>query len=148
MILLDANLLVYAHVATFAQHERARTWLDDRLNGSLPIGFPWSTLIAFLRLVTNARIFERPEPIARAWAQAEAWLGSPMAWVPQPTERHSEVLGRLLVSHDARGNLVPDAHLAALAIEHGLVLCSSDSDFARFPGLRWDNPLIEPAKRR
>jgi uncharacterized protein len=98
-------------------------------------------------LVTNPRIFERPEPMAGAWHQVEVWLGSPMAWIPQPTERHREVLGRLLVSHDARGNLVPDAHLAALAIEHGLVLCSSDSDFARFPTLRWDNPLIEPARR-
>jgi uncharacterized protein len=147
VILLDANLLVYAHVSAFVQHERARAWLDDRLSGSLPIGFPWSTLIAFLRLVTNARIFERPEPIARAWHQVEAWLGSPMAWIPQPTERHREVLGRLLVSHGGHANLVPDAHLAALAIEHGLVLCSSDSDFARFPGLRWDNPLIDAAKR-
>jgi toxin-antitoxin system PIN domain toxin len=147
VILLDANLLVYAHATAFVQHERARAWLDDRLSGSLPIGFPWSSLIAFLRLVTNPRIFERPEPMAGAWHQVEAWLGSPMAWIPHPTERHREVLGRLLVSHDARGNLVPDAHLASLAIEHGLVLCSSDSDFARFPGLRWDNPLSEPARR-
>jgi uncharacterized protein len=147
VILLDANLLVYAHVSQFAQHDRARLWLDDRLDGSLPVGFPWSTLIAFLRLVTNARIFERPEPVARAWRQVETWLDSPVAWIPQPTDRHREVLGRLLVSHGAPANLVPDAHLAALAIEHGLVLCSSDSDFARFQSLRWDNPLSEPVRR-
>ena len=147
MILLDANLLVYAHVARFTQHEIARSWLDERLNGSLPVGFAWSTLTAFLRLVTNPRIFERPEPMSRAWQQMEAWLDSPMAWIPQPTAQHREVLGRLLVSPGAHANLVPDAHLAALAIEHGLVLCSSDSDFARFPGLRWDNPLSEPAGR-
>lgn len=147
MILLDANLLVYAHVSQFAQHDRARLWLDDRLDGSLPVGFPWSTLIAFLRLVTNARIFERPEPVARAWRQVETWLDSPVAWIPQPTDRHREVLGRLLVSHGAPANLVADAHLAALAIEHGLVLCSSDSDFARFQSLRWDNPLSEPVRR-
>jgi toxin-antitoxin system PIN domain toxin len=147
VILLDANLLVYARVSEFAQHQRARVWLDDRLNGSLPVGFPWSTLIAFLRLVSNPRIFERPEPMPQAWHQVEAWLGSPVAWIPQPTPGYREVLGRLLVSYGARANLVPDAHLAALAIEHGLVLCSSDSDFARFPGLRWDNPLGESIRR-
>lgn len=147
MILLDANLLVYAHVNHFSQHERARAWLDDRLNGSLPVGFAWPTLTGFLRLVTNARIFERPEPVARAWRQVEAWLDSPVAWIPQPTGAHREVLGTLLVHHGAHANLVPDAHLAALAIEHGLVLCSSDSDFARFPGLRWDNPLSGPVRR-
>jgi hypothetical protein len=145
VILLDANLLVYAHVTQFAQHEKARCWLDERLNGSLPVGFPWSTLIAFLRLVTNPRIFERPEPIVQAWHQVETWLDSPVAWIPQPTAGHREVLATLLVSHGARANLVLDADLAALAIEHGLVLCSSDSDFARFPNLRGVDPLIDPA---
>jgi uncharacterized protein len=146
VILLDTNLLVYAHVAQFPQHERARVWLDDRLNGSLPVGFPWPTLVAFLRLVTNPRIFERPESVGRAWGQVARWLDSAVAWIPQPTEKHRAVLGSLLAS--GAGNLVPDAHLAALAIEHGLVLCSSDSDFARFPNLRWDNPLAEPVRRR
>ena len=147
MILLDANLLVYAHVTQFPQHERARVWLDDRLNGSLPVGFPWPTVVAFLRLVTNPRIFEHPEPRARAWGQVARWLDSAVVWIPQPTEKHRAVLGSLLVG-GAQANLVPDAHLAALAIEHGLVLCSSDSDFARFPNLRWDNPLAEPVRRR
>jgi uncharacterized protein len=147
VILLDANLLVYAHVTQFPQHERARVWLDDRLNGSLPVGFPWPTVVAFLRLVTNPRIFEHPEPMARAWGQVARWLDTAVAWIPQPTERHRAVLGSLLAS-GAQANLVPDAHLAALAIEHGLVLCSSDSDFARFPNLRWDNPLAEPVRRR
>jgi toxin-antitoxin system PIN domain toxin len=146
VILLDANILVYAHVSHFPQHERARGWLDDRLAGALPVGFPWPTLLAFLRLVTNPRIFERPEPIEQAWRQAEAWLNNPVSWVPEPTERHREILARLLLGHGARANLVPDAHLAALALEHGLVLCSSDSDFARFPGLRWHDPLSGPAR--
>ena len=144
MILLDANLLVYAHVTQFAQHERARSWLDHCLMGAVPVGFPWATLLAFLRLVTNPRIFERPEPIAEAWRQVTGWLDNPVAWIPQPTERHREVLGKLLVSHGARANLVPDAHLATLAIEHGLVLCSADADFARFPGLRWHDPIRGP----
>lgn len=147
MILLDANLLVYAHVNHFPYHERARVWLEDRLNGSLPVGFPWPTLIAFLRLVTNPRIFEHPQPMAGAWSQMARWLGSSVAWIPQPTEKHSAVLGSLLAG-GVQANLVPDAHLAALAIEHGLVLCSSDSDFARFPNLRWDNPLADPVRRR
>jgi toxin-antitoxin system PIN domain toxin len=102
-------------------------------------------MLAFLRLVTNPRIFERPEPVEQAWRQVEAWLNTPVAWIPQPTERHREVLGRILVSHGARGNLVPDAHLAALAIEHGLMLCSTDADFARFSELRWYDPLSDPA---
>ncbi|MGH6896395.1 MAG: type II toxin-antitoxin system VapC family toxin [Geminicoccaceae bacterium] len=144
MILLDANILVYAHVTQFRQHERVRPWLDERLKGALPVGFPWSTLLAFLRLVTNPRIFERPEPVEQAWQQAEAWLNTPVAWIPQPTERHREVLGTLLVDHGVHANLVPDAHLAALAIEHGLMLCSTDADFGRFSGLRWHNPLRGP----
>jgi toxin-antitoxin system PIN domain toxin len=141
VILLDANLLVYAHVAQFPQHERARAWLDARLAAALPVGLPWPTLLAFLRLVTNPRVFERPEPIEQAWRQVAAWLDSTAAWIPEPTERHREVLHRLLVGHRVHANLVPDAHLAALAIEHGLTLCSSDADFARFSGLRWHDPL-------
>ena len=141
MILVDANLLIYAHVNSFAQHERAREWLDERLNGPAPVGLPWESLLAFLRLVTNPRVFERPEPIADAWRQALAWLAGERSWVPLPGERHDEVLGTLLGAPGVQANLVQDAHLAALAIEHGLVLCTTDGDFARFPGLRWENPL-------
>jgi toxin-antitoxin system PIN domain toxin len=145
VILLDANLLVYAHVNRFVHHQKARSWLDQRLSGVLPVGIPWPSLLAFLRLVTNPRVFERPEPVEEAWRQVEAWLGSAVAWIPQPTARHREVLGGLLADHRAHANLVPDAHLAALAIEHGLVLCSADADFARFSGLRWHNPLRDPS---
>lgn len=141
MILVDANLLVYATTSSLAQHERARAWLDERLNGSAPVGLPWPSLLAFIRLVSNPRIFERPRPLVEAWRQVEAWLDWSTAWIPQPTERHREVLGRLLETAVQRPSLVPDAHLAALAIEHGLILCSTDGDFARFPQLRWDNPL-------
>jgi uncharacterized protein len=141
VILIDANLLVYAHVVSFAQHQRAREWLDAQLSGSAPVGLPWASLLAFLRLVTNARVFERPEPIGDAWRQVLAWLDCETAWIPQPTERHAELLGELLAIAGVQANLVPDAHLAALAMEHGLMLCSADSDFARFPSLRWLNPL-------
>ncbi len=141
MILVDANLLIYAHVSTFAQHERARVWLDARLNGVAPVGLPWASILAFLRLTTNPRVFERPESMADAWQQAVSWLEAGRVWMPQPGERHQEILGNLLAVPGIHANLVPDAHLAALAIEHGLILCSADGDFARFAGLRWENPL-------
>lgn len=141
MILVDANLLVYAHVASLPRHERARDWLDQQLNGRAPVGLPWPSLLAFLRLVTNPRVFERPEPIVEAWRQALAWLDCETAWIPQPTDRHAELLGDFIALSGVQANLVPDAHLAALAMEHGLTLCSTDGDFARFPGLRWMNPL-------
>jgi len=105
------------------------------------VGLPQSSLLAFLRLVTNPRVFERPEPILGAWRQVIAWADCETVWIPQPTERHSDVLGELLAAPGVPANLVPDAHLAALAIEHGLMLCSADSDFSRFPPLRWQNPL-------
>ena len=141
MILVDTNLLVYAHVKAAAEHERAREWLDEKLNGPAPLGLPWVSLLGFLRLVTNPRIFDRPEPMSEAWSQVVIWLDSEFAWIPEPGARHADRLGELLALPGIRGNLVPDAHLAALAIEHGLVLCSTDGDFARFPGLRWENPL-------
>ena len=141
MILVDANILVYAHVSTCDQHERARDWLDLKMNGTAPVGLSWASLFAFLRLVTNPRVFVHPESMADAWRQVLAWLACETVWIPQPSERHAELLGRLLALPGVHANLVPDAHLAALAMEHGLVLCSSDSDFARFPRLRWLNPL-------
>ncbi len=130
----------------FAQHERARLWLDGRLNGTARVGLPWPSLLAFLRLVTNPRIFERPASTRAAWQQVQNWLDCEAAWIPEPTDRHREVLGGLLTGAAVRANLVPDAHLAALAVEHGLVLASTDGDFARFPGLRFENPLAGPVE--
>jgi uncharacterized protein len=141
VILVDANLLVYAHVASMPQHDDARIWLDGRLNGTAAVGLPWPSLLGFVRLVSNPRVFERAEPARVAWRQAEAWLACSVVWVPQPTDRHREILGGILERGGIGGNLVPDAHLAALAIEHGLELCSTDGDFARFDGLRWTNPI-------
>lgn len=143
MILIDANILIYAHVSTFNQHDAARDWLDGRLNGATNVGLPWPSVLAFLRLVTNPRVVRRPVPIADAWRQVRGWLACDPVWIPQPTEHHEEVVGRLLALPGMHGNLVPDAHLAALAIEHGLTLCSADGDFARFPGLNWHNPIAQ-----
>lgn len=144
MILVDANLLVYAYVSSMPQHKHARDWLDEKLNEASPVGLPWPSLLSFARLVTNPRVFERPESMENAWRQIESWLNRPPVWIPAPTERHAAVLGMLLTKTAGRSNLVPDAHLAALAIEHGLILCSADGDFARFPGLRWQHPLARP----
>lgn len=129
-------MLIYAHVRSLPEHAAAREWLDERLNGPARVGLPWPSLLAFLRLVTNPRVFERPESISAAWQQVEAWLSCAVAWIPEPTERHAEILGPLLSRTGAGANRVPDAHLAALALEHGLLLCSTDGDFARFPDLR------------
>ena len=141
MILVDANLLVYAHVDSLDQHAPARAWLDEQLNGDLRVGFPWPSLLGFVRLVSNPRIFARPESVADAWTHVEGWLDCENVWIPLPTDRHSSILKRILTTQALKPNLVPDAHLAALAMEHGLSLYSTDGDFARFEGLQWVNPL-------
>jgi uncharacterized protein len=141
LIAVDANLLIYAASRSFPQHRAAKEWLDAQLSGIARVGLPWASILAFLRVLTNPRILEHPVPIAEAWAAATAWLSADPVWVPQPTGRHAEVFGGLLAVPGVRGNLIHDADLAALAIEHGLILCSTDRDFARFPNLRWTNPL-------
>ena len=140
-MLIDINVLLYASISSFPEHQAARAWLDRQLSGSARVGFPWMTVLGYLRLATNGRLFSPQIAMATAWQRVSAWLACDAAWIPQPTERHAEVLGTLLARPGVYGNLVPDAHLAALAIEHGLTLCSTDGDFARFPGLRWENPL-------
>ena len=141
MILVDANLLVYAANRAAPEHEAAREWLDDRLNGSARVGLPWPSLLAFARIVSNPAILRRAVTPADAWRQAREWLACEAAWIPLPGARHVEVLGGLLEQRSVSSRMVPDAHLAALAIEHGALLCTTDRDFARFPGLRWENPL-------
>jgi uncharacterized protein len=143
VILVDTNLLVYARMTTLPQHAAAREWLDERLNDRPRVGLPWQSLLGFLRIATNSRIFERPDSVSAAWAQVEKWLGSPNVWIPQPAEGHQAIFGRLLAHAAGGANLIPDTHLAALAIEHGLAVCSTDGDFARFPEVKWVNPLRE-----
>jgi uncharacterized protein len=141
VILVDANLLLYAVIKSFPQHQLAREWLDGRLNGTARVGLPWVSLLAFVRISTNPRVFPKPATIADAWQRVETWLSCAPAYVPDVTERHAEILDQLMRTVVTSSKLVPDAHLAALAIEHGLTLCTSDGDFARFPGLTWTNPL-------
>lgn len=145
MILVDANLLIYAYVQGFPEHERARQWLDATLADSSKVALPWPSLLAFVRLVTNPRVFERPVSLVDAWKQVQDWLAAKSAWIPHPGEIHPVILGELLPLCD-RSNLVPDAHLAALALEHGLTVCSTDADFLRFPKVRWLNPLLTSPK--
>lgn len=142
MILVDANLLVYAANHAAPEHEPARSWLDAQLSGTAGVGLPWSSLIGFTRLVSNPAILRSPVAPGEAWNQVDDWLACEVVWTPLPTSRHGEILGRLLRARFMTSRLVPDAHLAALAIEHGLTLCSTDGDFARFADLKWQNPLL------
>lgn len=140
MILVDTNLLVYAVDSSSPFHDDARRWFEGRLNGASGVGLPWQALNGFARLVSNPRICPNPMSTAQAWAQVEQWLALDCTFTPEPTGRHREILAGLM-SRVTRAELIPDAHLAALAIEYGLVLCSTDADFDRFPGLAWENPL-------
>jgi toxin-antitoxin system PIN domain toxin len=141
MILVDTNLLLYASVGGIPEHERAREWLDEQLSGSSRVGIPWHSLLGFVRIASNSRAFTRPLSVAAAWRLARGWLSAGNVWTPQPTERHADVLDSLFASASVGSRGVIDIHLAALAIEHGLTLCSNDNGFAQFPALRWMNPL-------
>ena len=140
MKLLDVNLLLYATNPQAARHEEARTWFDDLMNSGERIGLPWHTLVGFLRMSTQPASFRPPLPMDTALAFVEEWLEWDTVWVPEPTADHIRIVGELL-RPVPRSALVPDAHLAALAIEHGLTLCSNDLDFRLFPGRRLLNPL-------
>ena len=141
MIMVDANLLVYAHVESYRQHDAARAWLDEQLAAPTRVALPWPSLLAFVRLVTNPRVFTEPESVSDAWDQVESWLDADVAWTPSPTARHREVLAGCLTTSGLRANDVPDAHLAALALEHGLRLATTDRGFARFAHLDWFDPV-------
>ncbi|BBX73230.1 PIN domain-containing protein [Mycobacterium shinjukuense] len=140
-MLIDANLLLYAVDQRAVWHHAAVGWLSAQLNGSRRVGLPWQSLAAFLRIGTHPRAFPRPLTPAAAFDIVDSWLSVPVAWAPEPGPEYARILGHLIVAHDVRGNLIPDAMLAALAIEHGLTLYSTDTDFARFSDLRWENPL-------
>lgn len=137
----DVNLLLYAYDSRSARHGDARKWLERTLSGSEPVGLAWVVLLAFLRLSTRSVVVEQPLEVGTALALVESWLDQPCATAIYPTDRHAAVLRELLTPLGTAGNLTTDAHLAALAIEHGATLCSCDSDFARFPRLRWQDPL-------
>lgn len=140
-MLLDANLLLYAVDRTSPNHEAASRWLVKVLNGDRRVALPWQTIGAFLRISTHPRVTTHPLDGTLAWSFVADWLAADPVWIPPATERTAAVYEQLLVGASITGNLVPDAQLAALAIEHGLTLCSADTDFARFTELRWENPL-------
>ncbi|MBA3366644.1 MAG: PIN domain-containing protein [Actinobacteria bacterium] len=140
-MLVDANILLFAVDSTSPFHHASERWLTDKLNGPGRVGFPWQSLAAFLRISTNPRAAERPLASRDAWTHVEDWLAAGPAWIPQPTDRHADILGGLIGRYQLRGNLISDAQLAALAVEHGLAVCSADTDFARFQEIRWENPV-------
>jgi toxin-antitoxin system PIN domain toxin len=137
----DLNLLIYAIDEGAAQHAKARAWLEEVLSGTESVAFAWAVLLGFVRISTNPVALENPLSADEALDYVEGWLEQPVADVVHPTPGHASLLRDLLESTGAAGNLTSDAHLAALAIEHGAELCSCDTDFARFTGLRWVNPL-------
>ena len=141
MILVDANLLIYAVNADAPLNRKAKSWVESALSGRETVGFSWNVLLAFLRLTTRPGLFRRPLPVDTAFDLVASWLDQPSAAIVHPGPRHLQILRELLLPLGAGGNLTSDAHLAALAIEHRAELCSSDTDFARFPGLNWRNPL-------
>jgi toxin-antitoxin system PIN domain toxin len=141
MILLDANLLIYAVNQDAPLNRKAKSWLESALSGPDTVGFSWNVLIAFFRLITRPGLFRHPLPLETAFDLVTSWLDQPSATVVHPGPRHLRILRELLLPMGTGGNLTSDAHLAALAIEHGAVLHSSDTDFARFQGLKWRNPL-------
>lgn len=140
MQLVDANVLLYAVNPASPQHAAARSWLDHSLSESEPVGFAWTVLLAFLRLATSAAVFPRPLATADAVGVLRDWLSQPASLVVEPTARHLDVLAGLLAESGTAGNLVADAHLAALAVEHDAALVSFDADFGRYAGVRWQRP--------
>jgi toxin-antitoxin system PIN domain toxin len=140
-MLVDANLLLYAVDRGSPFHAAAVEWLTEQLNGPRRVGLPWQSLVAFIRISTHPRASATPLDPRDATRYVKDWLEPDVAWVPGPGGQHAALLADLVERYQLRGNLISDAHLAALAIEHGLTLCSADTDFARFPELSWSNPL-------
>lgn len=140
-MIVDANVLIYAVDEASPFHVASRRFLTERLNGIARVGLPWQSLLAFHRIATLPRVLARPLSPPDAWSLVEGWLDAPSAWIPVPTEHHREVLRDLIGRYHIGGKLVPDADLAALAIEHGVPVASADTGFARFTEVRWINPL-------
>jgi hypothetical protein len=142
LILVDVNILLYAEDSLSPLHEKAKAWWDGQLSHSDPVCLCWPVLAAFIRIGTNPRVFERPLSLDQTISRVQSWLEQPCTRVVKPTDQHWAVFQQMLTEGQAAANLVSDAHLAALAIENGCVLASTDADFARFPRLKWINPLI------
>jgi hypothetical protein len=141
MILPDVNLLVHAYNTQFPQHEKAKAWWEDKLDGPTSVALAWVTILGFIRVTTHPRILRNPLTVQEAIAIVEDWLELPHFFLVLPSSRHFPVLRALFLQLGTAGNLTTDVHLAALAIERGLVLHSTDADFGRFEGLKWVNPI-------
>ena len=141
MIIPDINLLVYAYNTEDPSHAQAKRWWEELLNGTDPVGLPWVTITGFLRLVTHPRVLVDPMSVGQATEQVRAWLECPSVLTVEPGKKFSAIFLGLLDEAGTAGNLTTDAYLAALAIEHQAELHSNDSDFSRFKGLRWRNPM-------
>ena len=143
MIVVDANLLIYAYNERMPQHAPARRWLEETFSSDVEVGIPMQAILAFIRLSTNTKLPGPHSSLPRVLSIIDSWLAQAEIHILHPGTRHWEIFRKLCVGADASGNLSTDAHLAALAIEYGAVLYSADTDFARFPGLRWKNPLTK-----
>jgi toxin-antitoxin system PIN domain toxin len=143
MILLDANLLIYAIDTDSPHHKRARRWLEKTLSSDVQVGLPWIVVLAFVRITTRAGILRTPLSIEHAVGFVDEWLAQPYVMLVSPGEAHWPVLRNLLIGGGASGNLTSDAHLAALAIENGCEIASTDNDFRRFTGIKLVNPLVD-----
>jgi toxin-antitoxin system PIN domain toxin len=142
--IVDANILLYAVNRGAPQHARCRTWLEEALKGNEAIAFPWIALLAFLRISTQSGLFDKPLTVGEACDHVTDWLSAPAARLTVPMVDHWTTLRELILAVGTGGNLITDAHLAALAISHGATLISTDNDFARFRRLKWENPLAVP----
>lgn len=141
-MLVDTNILLYAVDEESPFHSACRDWLEEALNGPRRVGLPWQSLTGFLRIATNHRALHQPMQTLAAWEVIETWLSAPSTWIPTPADGYQAILGRLVCDLRLSANLIPDAALAALAIQHGLSIVSADTDFARFRDITWINPLF------
>ena len=141
MIIPDISILVHAYNSDSARHADARRWLEDTLSGSVTVGMPWVSILGFIRIMTHRRIMANPMYPRDAIRRVREWLAVPSVAIVTPGDLHAEILFETLEGLGTAGNLTTDAHLAALAIEYRAQLASTDSDFSRFSGLRWFNPL-------
>jgi uncharacterized protein len=141
MILVDVNLLIYAEDSLSNFNSTARTWWDRQLSGAEPVCLCWPVINAFIRIGTHPRASRQPLTLNEAIGRVQSWLDQPCVRILQPSENHWKIFQQMLRAGKATANLVPDAHLAALAVEHNCVLQSSDMDFTRFRGLKWKNPI-------
>ena len=141
MIIVDANLLIYATNSDLPEHSTARSFIDMQLSGAVHLGLPWLVVVAFVRLTTNRRVFERPLSVQESLAIVNGWLQLSSVEMINPGPSHWQTLSRLLMRSGTAGNLTNDAHLAAIAIDHGALICSADNDFKRFEGVQHYNPI-------